>query len=152
MKKFLALVLSCFAIVASNAQPTSEEEALQMMITRMFEAMNKSEGHILERCFSEDAILETLYTKDGEKKIHRTSAKDFIEQVSLPRKEDWKEQINGWTIHIDGDLASIWTPYTFYLDGEISHCGINSFQLRNTNKEGWKITYVIDTRRREGCD
>jgi hypothetical protein len=37
--------------------------------------------------------------------------------------------------------------YTFYLNGDESHTGTNSFQLVRTS-EGWKIQYIIDTRRK----
>ena len=44
-----------------------------------------------------------------------------------------------------------WTPYSFFLNDTFSHCGVNNFQL--LKKEGeWKIIYLIDTRRKEGCE
>ena len=39
---------------------------------------------------------------------------------------------------------------TFYLDGAVRHCGINSIELLKS-AEGWKITQLSDTRRRENC-
>lgn len=43
-------------------------------------------------------------------------------------------------------MASAWVPYTFYLDGVITHCGVNSIELLR-DQEGWKITQLSDTRR-----
>ena len=54
-------------------------------------------------------------------------------------------------VHIDGHMATAWTPYAFYLGGDLSHCGVNAFQLFN-GKDGWKIIRITDTRRREGCE
>jgi hypothetical protein len=53
-------------------------------------------------------------------------------------------------VHVDGSMASAWAPYTFYLSGEISHCGINSIELLK-DAEGWKVTQISDTRRTENC-
>lgn len=53
-------------------------------------------------------------------------------------------------ILIDGNLASVWTDYKFYIDDQFSHCGVNSFQLFK-GKDGWKVIYIIDTRRKENC-
>ena len=53
-------------------------------------------------------------------------------------------------IKIDGNLASVWTPYEFYLDNNFSHCGVNSFQLFNNNGN-WEIIYIVDTRKKLGC-
>lgn len=62
----------------------------------------------------------------------------------------WQEQIYDVEIRVDGDIASAWTPYTFYLDGRIRHCGVNSIELLRPAR-GWKITQLSDTRRTEGC-
>jgi hypothetical protein len=35
-------------------------------------------------------------------------------------------------------------------DGVISHCGVNSIELLR-DAEGWKVTQLSDTRRRDGC-
>ncbi|WP_238584548.1 hypothetical protein [Chryseobacterium sp. Leaf180] len=60
------------------------------------------------------------------------------------------EQIEFSSIQIDGDLASVFTPYQFYYEGKLAHCGANSFQL--VRKNGiWKIQYLIDTRRKDKC-
>ncbi len=41
-------------------------------------------------------------------------------------------------IHISGNLAQVWGPYTFWVEGEITHCGINSLSLVKTDGE-WKV-------------
>lgn len=48
-------------------------------------------------------------------------------------------------------LATVWAPYAFYLDGRLSHCGVNAFQLIR-RPQGWRIVSLIDTRRTEGCE
>ncbi|MFQ5529997.1 MAG: hypothetical protein ACE5FP_06550, partial [Gemmatimonadota bacterium] len=55
------------------------------------------------------------------------------------------------TVHIDGRLATVWTPYDFYRDGEFSHCGVDVFVIARTG-DGWKIVSLVDTRRRAGCE
>ncbi|HEY0898874.1 MAG TPA: hypothetical protein VGD90_06050, partial [Sphingobacteriaceae bacterium] len=63
----------------------------------------------------------------------------------------WDEQITFDAIQVDAGLASVWTSYKFYLGKNFSHCGVNSFQLVKMNGN-WKITYLIDTRRKENCN
>ena len=62
----------------------------------------------------------------------------------------WDERIYDVEVRVDANMASVWAPFTFYLDGAISHCGINSIELMR-DAEGWKITQIADTRRTEGC-
>jgi len=53
-------------------------------------------------------------------------------------------------VRVDDTVASVWAPYTFYVNGRLSHCGVNSIELLR-GAEGWKITQISDTRRTDGC-
>ncbi len=75
----------------------------------------------------------------------------FTRSIAAQNANTLDERIQDYEIRIDGNLASVWTPYSFYFDGNFSHCGVNSFQLVRM-AEGWKIVYLIDTRRKEGCE
>lgn len=67
------------------------------------------------------------------------------------KEEIWLEKLLYFDINIDGNLASAWTPYEFYVNGSFSHCGSNSFQLFKNNGN-WEIIFLVDTRRRQGCE
>lgn len=85
--------------------------------------------------------------------VLRTESKsDFWGAV--PKKEPttvWFEKLLSFTINIDQNLASVWTPYEFYLNDNFSHCGVNSFQLFNNNGNR-EIIYIVDTRKKKGCN
>ena len=51
-------------------------------------------------------------------------------------------------IEVDGNLAHVWTPYEFYVNGNLSHKGVNSFTLFKESLD-WQIIHLIDTRRRK---
>ncbi len=82
--------------------------------------------------------------------VKNDSIQDFITSVSQMSKGDLDERIVIEAIHTDGNLASVFTPYSFYFREKLSHCGANSFQLVKQNNE-WKIQYIIDTRRKDNC-
>jgi len=62
----------------------------------------------------------------------------------------WDERVYDVEVQVDGNMASVWAPYTFYLNGEISHCGINSIKLLH-DADGWKVTQLSDTRHEGEC-
>jgi hypothetical protein len=62
---------------------------------------------------------------------------EFIDFVSKQSPGAADERISLETIKVDGPLAIAWTPYNFYYNGQLSHCGVNSFQLVRLNGE-WK--------------
>jgi len=71
--------------------------------------------------------------------------------IAKPHTEAYDERITFDLVKIDGELAMVWAPYKFYLGEKFSHCGVDAFQLVKINNN-WKIQYLIDTRRRQGCD
>jgi hypothetical protein len=50
-----------------------------------------------------------------------------------------------------GDLAVVWTPYDFWVDGERSHCGVDAFTLVRGD-DGWRIAATVYTVEVTGCD
>ncbi|MEM6266464.1 MAG: hypothetical protein AAF707_02990 [Pseudomonadota bacterium] len=42
------------------------------------------------------------------------------------------------TVLVDGEMAHVWGPYVFLVDGKPTHCGINSMSLAKT-AEGWRV-------------
>jgi hypothetical protein len=62
----------------------------------------------------------------------------------------WDERVYDVSVQVDGAMASAWAPYTFYRDGAISHCGINSIEMLHDGG-GWKVTQISDTRYRADC-
>ena len=95
--------------------------------------------------------LQHSVNKDCATVIRNEAVDGFAKAVSGMPKNAADERISFEMIRIDGHLASVWTPYQFYYEGKFSHCGVNSFQLVKLGGE-WKIQFLIDTRRRQGCN
>lgn len=60
------------------------------------------------------------------------------------------ERLGPLTIQIDGNLASGWAYYEFFLSGNFSHCGADQFTLGRT-EQGWKLIQLAYSARRQGC-
>jgi hypothetical protein len=149
MKYFLILltVIAC----ATTARAQTAEDSVKAVINKMFTAMKDADGPGLKSCFADSAIMQTIArTKEGKTIIRNDGTAGFIDFVSKQTPGAADERISFETIRIDGPLAMAWTPYNFYFNGQFSHCGVNSFQLVRISGE-WKIQYIIDTRRKQGC-
>ncbi|MEO1438417.1 MAG: nuclear transport factor 2 family protein, partial [Bacteroidota bacterium] len=44
-----------------------------------------------------------------------------------------------------------WTPYSFFVNDQLQHCGTNAFQLHQDSTFQWKIHQITDTRTRQNC-
>jgi hypothetical protein len=114
--------------------------------------MKNADAASLKDAFADSAVLQTIArNKEGQTIIRNEEVSGFADQIGKLVKDDADERITFETIKIDGPLAIVWTPYKFYYKGSFSHCGVNSFQLVRMNGK-WKIVYLIDTRRRTGCE
>jgi hypothetical protein len=149
MKPVLALLTILFCI-NSNAQ--SDEAAIKQTINKLFDGMRQSDTAMIRSAFAPQGLLQTVVkNKEGKVFIQSEPLDSFIAFVSKPHKVVYDERISFDLVKIDGELASVWTPYKFYAGEKFSHCGVDSYQLVKLNGE-WKIQYLIDTRRKQGCE
>ena len=150
MKYVLTLSLTMLFAVSLHAQTT--EDSVKTVINNLFTAMKTADSVAVKNVFSDWAVLQTISrNKEGGTIIRTDEVAGFASFVGKSTKGDADERISFGAVHIDGALASVWTPYQFYYKGNFSHCGVNSFQLVRINGQ-WKIQYLIDTRRKENCN
>lgn len=142
MKKIF--IISFTAVLAMAARGQSAEDSVKQAVNRMFQGMKEADSAMVVSVFHPKAVLQTI-TKDG---VRADSYADFGSSMNRLKKGQLDERITFGAVHIDGNLASVWTPYNLYFDGKFMHCGANSFQLVRTAGE-WKIVHLIDTRRKD---
>ena len=151
MKQILILLTALF-VFAKNSNAQLAEDSVKAIINQLFDAMRNADADKLTETFSDSAILQTIRRgKEGIFFVDNENVKDFTDFVRKSKKDSADERIVFETIKIDGPLASVWAPYKFYYAGKFSHCGVDSFQLVRINGR-WKIQYLVDTRRRQGCE
>ncbi len=132
-----------------SAQPDKTE--ILKPIKSLFDGMRAGDSTIVRAAFIKDASMHsTFLDKEGKKQLRKGSLDAFVTAVGTPHDEIWDEQIFVYRVEQDGTLASVWTEYTFYLGDKMSHCGVNTFQVVDT-EDGWKILNLTDTRRKDNC-
>jgi hypothetical protein len=134
----IALVLITLPVVADEVTAPIEH---------LFDAMREHNGDKLLAQFTDSAVLQRAQ-KDGT--VRTTALSKFADAISQSTSY-LDEQLLAKNIERSGNLASVWTPYVFYRDKQISHCGVNSFQLIQT-LDGWKIHYLIDNVYQGDCE
>ncbi len=139
---FLVLVSLC------GAESWAQDAEVQKTIETFFNAMKNRDTIAINSVISEKLILQTVAQKMDETKVISETAADFKKQIAeILMSVSIEERILSYDIKIDGNLASVWAPYEFYINGNLSHRGANSLQLVK-DLQGWKIVYIIDTRRK----
>ncbi len=137
----LALTLAAPA----NAQSHAEHE-VHAAVEQIFEGMRTANPDLVRAVFASDARFAGV---DETGTVTVQSVEGWLEAIGTSERR-WDERVYDVEIQVDGNMASAWTPYTFYLDGAVRHCGINSIEFLHDGS-AWKVTQIADTRRTEGC-
>lgn len=148
---FSLFLFSTNGLFAQVIDENLEKDAIISTITHFFNGMRKKDTTLINQTLFETVRFQTTGQKEGVPFLHEEMLEDFLTMIATPRKEIFDEQILSFEIRIDGQMATAWTPYKFYLDKTFSHCGVNAFQLFKS-ESGWKIISILDTRRKEPCD
>lgn len=151
MKKLFFLTAIMLFSMKMTAQLTATD-SVKATVNHFFEGMKTGDTALIRSTLTEGVIFQSVArSKEGLMSVKTENVNDFIGFIAKEEKGNADERITFKTVEIDGALASVWTPYSFYYKGQFSHCGANSFQLVKIGVD-WKIQYIIDTRRRQGCD
>jgi hypothetical protein len=108
--------------------------------------MNDADSAGVMHVFAAEAVIHGI-TKTG---VKAEKVEEFGSSMNRLKKGQLDERIEFGAVHIDANMASVWTPYRLFFDGKFIHCGADSFQLVRIGGD-WKIVYLIDTRRKN-CD
>ncbi len=148
----IATLIAIGLLSCSTYAQSAEELAVRQTIDRFFEGYHTRDLTIMKAVLGDNVLLQTVgRSPEGQPVLRSEDMNDFIASIaSIPDTVQLQEKLLDYQIRIDGDMANAWTPYEFFLRGEFHHCGVNSFQLFHDG-EAWKIIYIIDTRRKEGC-
>ena len=153
MQKILTLLIVIILSSVVNAQDNSHKKAIKNTIETFFEGLHKGDSTIVSATLHPSIKMQTTFTnKEGKKMLVTETRNKLLTSIANKKAEHtYLEKLLSWDIKIDGNLASVWTPYEFYLNDTFSHCGANSYQLFNNNGK-WEIIYLVDMRRRGDCE
>ncbi|WP_417786379.1 nuclear transport factor 2 family protein [Tenacibaculum sp.] len=152
MQKIFTLLIVFVLTTVVSAQENSEKKAIKKTIETFFDGLHKGDSTLVSSTLNSTIKIQTTFTnKDGKNVLITESRIKLLTNIANKKPEHtYLEKLVSWDIKIDGNLASVWTPYEFYLNEKFSHCGANSFQLFNNNGK-WEIIYLVDMRRRNNC-
>jgi Putative lumazine-binding len=132
----------------STEAPTKDEQANEKEvlapITAMFEGMAKRDAAAIKKPLLPGGAMVLM--RDG--KPTQMTFDAFADLVGKPGKAQIEERIHDPLVRIDNDLAVVWAPFEFLVDGKVDHCGTDLFNLVRADGK-WLIASVADTGRKD---
>lgn len=151
MRKLLLFALLLGGNFGALAQTSATETAaVKQTITTFFDGLRRGDSTLVRSALAPGVVFQVIANRERKTQVQTEKVTGFLKSVGTPHPQVYDERITFEQVLIDADLASVWTPYQFYVGSTFSHCGYNSFQLVKL-AEGWKIVHIIDTRRKEKC-
>lgn len=152
MKKILTVTFLTLAVsISAFAQKADDKKDVLAVVDKMFAEMANHNPAAIAALFATNSNLAAIIkTKDGKTVVQSFTGEAFSKNFA-EKKGEIKEDMYEHKTLIDGDLAMVWGRYVFFVDGKISHCGLNSFHLVRT-ETGWKIANASSTIDATGCN
>jgi hypothetical protein len=149
MKACLSAVGILLLASSHGLAQTDDDRAVRGVVQRMFDGMRAADSATVRSVFATGARFASVDARGTPLTIRYEAIDGWLSGVANSARR-WDEQIYDVQVRVDGDIAHVWAPYTFYLDKAVRHCGVNSISLLRLGSD-WKITELSDTRRRENC-
>lgn len=150
--------LVLFIVVQSGTaqqktQQKTQEKSIKKVISTFFDGLHKGDSTLMATTLHKDIKIQTTTNNREGSSVLKTETKaQLLAGIANKKPADkYFEKLLSYDIKIDGNLASVWTPYEFYYNDTFSHCGANSFQMYHNNGK-WEIIFLVDMRRRGNCD
>jgi hypothetical protein len=91
----------------------------------------------------ESDLVAIFKQKDGTTRIQSFDG-DAFSKMFTNKERVMLEEMYDPKVEVSGDWAMVWGRYVFFVDGKLSHCGINQFNLVRT-EAGWRIANGAST-------
>src|SRR5262249_23676726 len=123
---------------------SAEEQAVLAPITQLFDGMAKRDAAAIKRPLLSGGSMGLM--RDG--KARQMTFDDFASAVGKPGTTQIQERIHDPLVRIDHDLAVVWAPFEFLVDGKVDHCGTDLFTVVRVEGQ-WVIGSIADTGRND---
>lgn len=150
MKTYISVILFLFSCHLMAQKITTRDE-IKTVITQIFDGMRAADSSAVAKLLHPEVTLQSVgYDKEGKPVFKTDKAQAWLDAIASYPAGTLDERLYSMVIEIDEPLATAWTEYSFFVEGKLSHCGTNAFQLFKS-EQGWLVHHITDTRRRSNC-
>ena len=147
MRVVLITILFAVAPAITHAQGTVEREAVLKTVQAFFDTMTARDVDGARKILMPQGRFHAMRMRDGKPDPRGFSNEEYFADLQASQ-QTMRERMWNPEVRVHGLIATVWTPYDFWIDGKFSHCGIDAFDLIKT-EEGWKIaggTYTVESK------
>jgi ketosteroid isomerase-like protein len=130
------ITMAIAALLATS--PASEKSAVLAAAEAWLAAFNAGDKAAVEALTHPDGMQFSARYLPGQEPIRVRSNREDMANMK-PGGPHFAERMWSPTVLIRADLAQVWAPYSFDIDGKRSHCGIDNFTMMRIGGK-WVMT------------
>ena len=134
------------AMASADHMPSdADRAAILATVQSLFDALGERDTELLTAILHPDILMHSVErSAAGERSASTSTLEGMVARLEAdgPRMTErmWDPEVR-----ISGDLATVWTPYDFYVGEDLSHCGADAFILTRDGGD-WQVTSLAWTR------
>ena len=124
--------------------PTAAERADILAVLQEFFDGLAGDPNLIANAVEPGIVMQSTDARSGTAVSGRSTLEGLLQRVETSEVV-MTERMWDAEVQVAGALATVWTPYDFYIGSEFSHCGIDVATLMRRD-DGWKIINLNWTR------
>jgi hypothetical protein len=143
MRGALLIILFAIAQATASTQALTDRDEVLKVVQAFFDTMMARDIEGARRVLVPEGrffAVDMRTPKVGAQLLVNEEYFKALQQGRSTRRERmWSPEVR-----VHGAIATVWTPYDFWIDGKFSHCGVDAFDLIKGD-DGWKIAGGVFT-------
>ena len=132
------MIAVLLALAAANVGPTA-------VVHQLLDGWREADSVKAKATWAPQFRLFTLRKEGRGKRLDQDTQENLSKSMAGLKPGAWDVRLGKTVVQQDATgIATVWAPYTFYMSGRKSHCGIENFTLYRLN-QGGKIVQFADT-------
>lgn len=147
-----ALSILAFAPSIALASDKGDEEAALAAANRFLATLSSKDAEAYAAAtIPQGRGTGTEIRPDGSRVFFSYTFEQLVKALPTAIPDGAVEALVDPMVRVDGDIAMVWSDYTFTIDGKLSHCGTDHFDLIRRDGE-WLVFNLTWTTRHDGCE
>jgi len=147
MRQLLLAALLLWPALLPAQHP--EHDAVLSIIDRYFATMAARDAEGMRAILTDEGMFHGKFMDDPDQPARLMPHGPYLEALArdtVTLLERYWDPV----VYVEGPIATVTTPYDFYVGRRLKHCGIDHFTLVK-EADGWKISGGVFTMLRTGC-
>ncbi len=147
--RLAGLTAAAVGFSAGIARAQTADDSVRAVVRQALDQIVNRDTSGTSRIFTPTAAL-ALVSYSGDSTLFRVIPVRAIVASLVAPGPRRREELLAPRVTIESGLATLTSPYRFYADDALHHCGVAMYDLVRL-REGWRIASIRETDVRVGC-